>query len=153
MQAYRDIYGHATRNKKMFIKGTWYEADAEFPGIVSVRDPAQHSRQRKYLAHAFSAKALRSQEFIIHQYVDMFLFQLGRIGNSDGSGINLDEAFNWLTFDIIGNTTCPMSCILFRCEELTWKLQAILHSASHLMLFLKAAQTCGCHSSLMPSTT
>jgi cytochrome P450 len=106
VQAYRDIYGHAARGKKLFVKDAFYEVHGDSPGIVSVRDPAQHSRQRKYLAHAFSAKALRSQEFVIHQYVDLFVSQVGKIGNPNGPGINLEEAFNWVTFDIIGNTTC-----------------------------------------------
>ncbi|CAN9413953.1 unnamed protein product [Alternaria alternata] len=32
-----------------------------------------------------------------------FIRQIGRIGGSASQGINLEEAFNWLTFDIIGD--------------------------------------------------
>ncbi|EWG53831.1 hypothetical protein FVEG_12172 [Fusarium verticillioides 7600] len=103
VQAYKDIYGHATKDKKKFIKGDWYETAGDHPGIVSVRDPAQHSRQRKYLSHAFSAKSLRGQETVIHRYVDMFIGQLRKLGSPEGSGINVEEALNWLTFDIIGD--------------------------------------------------
>uniref|UniRef100_A0A0D2Y3M3 Isotrichodermin C-15 hydroxylase n=1 Tax=Fusarium oxysporum (strain Fo5176) TaxID=660025 RepID=A0A0D2Y3M3_FUSOF len=76
VQAYHDIYGHALKDKKRFIKGSWYDVAGDHPGIVSVRDPVQHSRQRKYLSHAFSAKSLRGQETLIHGYVDLFLGQL-----------------------------------------------------------------------------
>ncbi|KAH7190031.1 cytochrome P450 [Fusarium oxysporum] len=75
-QAYDDIYGHAFKDKKKFIKGSWYDVAGDHPGIVSVRDPVQHSRQRKYLSHVFSAKSLRGQETLIHGYVDLFLGQL-----------------------------------------------------------------------------
>ncbi|KAF5009700.1 hypothetical protein FDECE_4109 [Fusarium decemcellulare] len=104
VQAYYDIYGHATKTKKRFIKDAWYD-HADYPGIVSVRDPAQHARQRKYLSHAFSAKSLRGQEPLIHNFVDMFIGQLRRLGSPNGSGINIEEALNWLTFDIIGDLT------------------------------------------------
>ncbi|EWZ49110.1 hypothetical protein FOZG_00079 [Fusarium oxysporum Fo47] len=103
VQAYHDIYGHALKDKKRFIKGSWYDVAGDHPGIVSVRDPVQHSRQRKYLSHAFSAKSLRGQETLIHGYVDLFLGQLRNLGSPGGAGINVEEALNWLTFDIIGD--------------------------------------------------
>ncbi|KAF9878113.1 hypothetical protein CkaCkLH20_04151 [Colletotrichum karsti] len=104
-QAYRDIYGHAVKGKQTFLKGAFYDFDGTSPGIVSIISPQEHARQRRYLAHAFSAKALHDQEVVIHQYVDMFLDQIERIGRPEGAGINLDEAFTWLTFDIIGDLT------------------------------------------------
>lgn len=111
VQAYHDIYGHALKGKKKFVKSTWYESVGDHPGIVSVRDPKEHSRQRKYLSHAFSAKSLRSQEALIHVYLDLFLDQLRKLGSSEGDGINVEEALNWLTFDIIG--TAPISWLFF----------------------------------------
>jgi cytochrome P450 len=61
--------------------------------------------QRKALSAAFSAKALRDQEGVVHQYVDMFIAQIGKLGGATTQGINIPEAFNWLTFDIIGDLT------------------------------------------------
>lgn len=110
VQAYHDIYGHALKGKKKFVKSTWYET-VDHPGIVGVRNPKEHSRQRKYLSHAFSAKSLRSQETLIHGYVDLFLGQLRKLGSPDGEGINIEEALNWLTFDIIG--TVPIFWLSF----------------------------------------
>ncbi|KAJ8119114.1 hypothetical protein OPT61_g23 [Boeremia exigua] len=105
VEAYRDIYGHAIKGKKLFPKSNWYHTSGDHPGIVSVTEPAQHSRQRKYLAHAFSSQSLREQESFVHRYVDLFVQQIGHIGRKDTQGINLEEAFNWLTFDIIGDLT------------------------------------------------
>ncbi|CAF3434723.1 unnamed protein product [Fusarium graminearum] len=103
VQAYQDIYGHALKGKKKFVKSNWYDTAGDHPGIVSVRDPKEHSRQRKYLSHAFSAKSLRGQEVLVHGYVNLFLDQLRKLGSSEGEGINIEEALNWLTFDIIGD--------------------------------------------------
>ena len=111
VQAYHDIYGHALKGIKKFVKSTWYETGGDHPGIVSVIDPKEHSRQRKYLSHAFSAKSLRSQEALIHDYLDLFLGQLRKVGNSEGEGINIEEVLNWLTFDIIG--TAPRFWLFF----------------------------------------
>jgi cytochrome P450 len=82
------------------VKTEFYDNGA--PRIVSVRDPEVHARQRKALSHAFSAKALRSQETIVHQYVDMFIEQLSKLGNAGQKAIDASEAYNWVTFDIIG---------------------------------------------------
>lgn len=53
------------------------------------------------MAHAFSVKSLRQQEETVHLYLDEFITQIGRLGSLD-QGVDMTEAFNWLTFDIIG---------------------------------------------------
>lgn len=100
VQAYRDIYGHVTTGKERFLKSDMY--DTEEPRISSVRDPAVHQAQRKALSHAFSARALRDQEDVVHQYVDLLVKQLGNFGAGGQKPINVTEAYNWLTFDVIG---------------------------------------------------
>lgn len=66
------------------------------------RDPVSHSQNRKSLAHAFSAKALREQEGVVLRYVEMWLTRLGERAKK-GEMVNIVEWFNWLTFDIIGD--------------------------------------------------
>jgi cytochrome P450 len=56
------------------------------------------------LAPAFSAKALREQEDIVHEYVDMFISQLENLGTGS-RGIDIGQALAWVTFDIIGALT------------------------------------------------
>ncbi|KAJ0114884.1 hypothetical protein J7T55_004626 [Diaporthe amygdali] len=101
VQAYRDIYGHVTTGKERFLKSDAY--DTEEPRISSVRDPAVHAAQRKALSHAFSARALRDQEDVVHQYVNLFMKQLGNFGAGGLKPVNVTEAYNWLTFDVIGD--------------------------------------------------
>lgn len=86
--------------KKRFLKTKWYEADE--PRIVRVRDPVVHAEQRRTLSHAFSARALRDQEDVVHRYVDLLLKQLNALGTGGRVAMNATEAWNWLTFDIIG---------------------------------------------------
>ncbi|ROV99477.1 hypothetical protein VMCG_06412 [Cytospora schulzeri] len=100
-QSYRDIYGHATQGRKRFLKNEWYEQDE--PRITRVRDPVSHAEQRKALSHAFSARALRDQEIVIDQYVDLLIEQLGKLGSNGEKAVDATAAWNWLTFDIIGD--------------------------------------------------
>ncbi|KAL5375074.1 hypothetical protein DPSP01_011490 [Paraphaeosphaeria sporulosa] len=104
-ESWKDIYGHARKGRPTFLKSNFYDSQGRPPSIVSARDPIEHSMQRKALSAAFSAKALRDQEHAVHQYVDMFIAQIGKLGGGATKGVNIPEAFNWLTFDIIGDLT------------------------------------------------
>ncbi|RJE27118.1 Cytochrome p450 [Aspergillus sclerotialis] len=100
-QSFQDIYGHATsKDHKTFIKGTFYEHPQPEPGIVAERNPEKHRETRKLLSHGFSARALKAQESIIHEYTDLFISQLKKHGTENG--LNMREWFNYLSFDIIG---------------------------------------------------
>ncbi|KAJ8066239.1 hypothetical protein OCU04_005322 [Sclerotinia nivalis] len=102
-QAYQDIHGHGKQGKSAFLKGQAYNTGSETnAGIVSARDPAVHREIRKSLSHAFSAKALRLQEEVVMQYMDLLVSQIHR-RKDDAKGLNLSEWYNWLTFDIIGD--------------------------------------------------
>ncbi|KAF2994324.1 hypothetical protein E8E14_001802 [Neopestalotiopsis sp. 37M] len=101
--ALKDIYSHATKGRRPFLKSDFYDFNAHGrPDIVAARDPAEHSLQRRQLAHAFSTKSLRGQEGIVQGYLDHFVDQMGKLSSENG-GVEVGEAFNWLTFDIIGD--------------------------------------------------
>jgi cytochrome P450 len=104
-ESWKDIYGHAGKGRRSFLKSNFYDINGKDPSVFSARDQHEHSTQRKALSAAFSAKALREQEDVIHHYVDLFIAQIGKLGDSTSKGINIIEAFNWLTFDIIGDLT------------------------------------------------
>lgn len=99
-QAYNDIYGHVKHGQKRFLKSAEYAR--EEPRITSVREPAVHAEQRRSLAHAFSARALRDQELVLHEYVDLLLRQLATLGENGKKPVNATDVYNWLTFDLIG---------------------------------------------------
>ncbi|KAK6206423.1 hypothetical protein LQW54_007716 [Pestalotiopsis sp. IQ-011] len=101
-KALKDIYSHATKGQKKFLKSDFYDFAHGRPDIVAARDPAEHAVQRRQLAHAFSTKSLRGQEGIVQGYLDQFVDQMGKLSVEKGS-VEVGEAFNWLTFDIIGD--------------------------------------------------
>jgi cytochrome P450 len=102
LQSYQDVYGHVMKGRGRFLKSSFYE-DAAPPRVTNVIDPEVHARQRKALSHAFSAKALRDQEVVVQEYVDLFMKQLANLGRAGQKAINASEVFNWITFDIIGD--------------------------------------------------
>jgi cytochrome P450 len=71
--------------------------------IVTVKDDADHSRYRRLLSHAFSDKALREQEPLIKQYVDLFISRLHE--NAKNGPQDMLSWYNFVTFDIIGDLT------------------------------------------------
>ncbi|QSZ37630.1 hypothetical protein DSL72_008729 [Monilinia vaccinii-corymbosi] len=102
-QAYQDVYAHGKQGKLTFLKGQAYNTGSETNvGIVSAREPAVHREIRKSLSHAFSAKALRLQEEVVVEYMDLLVSQIYQ-RKDDENGLNMSEWYNWLTFDIIGD--------------------------------------------------
>ncbi|KAL1845939.1 hypothetical protein Daus18300_014399 [Diaporthe australafricana] len=101
-ESFKDIYGHAKTPDQRFLKTDMYD-NGEPPRVSTARDPVVHAQQRKTLSNAFSAKALRDQEDIVQQYVDLFVEKLDQWGESGKKAINITPAYNWLMFDIIGD--------------------------------------------------
>lgn len=60
---------------------------------LTMADDANHSRQRRTLAHAFSQKALLEQESIIRGYVDLFVTKL-RPFAENGESVNMCDWFS-----------------------------------------------------------
>ncbi|KAM3069321.1 hypothetical protein ACMFMG_010826 [Clarireedia jacksonii] len=84
-QSYQDIHGHAKQGRATFLKSASYMTGSESNiGIISARDPAVHREIRKSLAHAFSAKALRLQEEVVMQYVNLLVDQLRKHESEKG---------------------------------------------------------------------
>ena len=77
--------------------------------VVGLLSDANHARQRKLLANAFSDRALTEQESMIVWHIDYFLKRLGEervndAGSSlDSGSIDMKQWFNYLTFDITGD--------------------------------------------------
>ncbi|KAA8569823.1 hypothetical protein MFRU_064g00300 [Monilinia fructicola] len=103
-QSWRDIYGHSVKGKKYFRKTDWYAGVGDLPNSISTEpDPQKHSAMRRVLANAFSNSVLKGQADVINKYLDMFVSQIKKHDNPNG--IPVEEWFNWLTFDIIGDLT------------------------------------------------
>lgn len=99
-ESYMAIYGHPKQGQKKFTKAAVYDKGER--RIANVRDPAEHAQQRKLLSNAFSSRALRDQEVVIHRYVDLLVQQLNKLGSGGSKPVDASAAYNWLTFDVIG---------------------------------------------------
>ncbi|KAI3336087.1 cytochrome P450 [Ustulina deusta] len=107
VQAHNDIYSAPTRNRKPFIKDvTFYNNGDSVRVLFYEIDATEHAWQRKLLAPGFSATALRKQEHLIHQYVNLFVQKMGSLSAaSHGVGVDVAEVMLWLGFDIMGEMT------------------------------------------------
>lgn len=84
--------------------------------ILSAND-ADHARYRRLLAHAFSERALREQEYLPLAYIDLLIRRLRGIVSSSESQAAVIDIVKWLnftTFDIVGDLSLGES---FHCLE------------------------------------
>ncbi|KAL9108200.1 MAG: hypothetical protein Q9187_008323, partial [Circinaria calcarea] len=102
-QAFKDIYGQRIGKKQLPKDRDFYRTEPDAHQIIFSND-ADHSRMRRLLSHAFSEQALREQEPIIKQYIDLLMQKLHQqVAGPGGGKVNVVEWFNFATFDIIGD--------------------------------------------------
>ncbi|KAK7536584.1 cytochrome P450 [Phyllosticta citricarpa] len=103
-EAWRDIYGHKIGGKGGLGKDLkFYGPDSVGKnGIIRTND-ADHARQRRLLAHAFSDRALRDQEPLIRQYVDLLSEKMGEVAKFSDATLDMVRYLNCCTFDIMGD--------------------------------------------------
>ncbi|KAG4266797.1 hypothetical protein FPRO04_13092 [Fusarium proliferatum] len=98
--AIQQIYGHKTG----FIKGPFYDAFHQVtPVVFNTRNVSEHTRKRKYINPAFSARALSDFE----PYMDAEIFgwkrQLLKISNGSNPRVDFSVWTNYLAFDVIAS--------------------------------------------------
>lgn len=94
--AWKDIYGHGHRQLPKSQASTANKFD-----IIS-SDDYNHSRYRKSLSHAFSARGLQAQEPLLNSYVDKLVERLKAVAESKLPA-DMAKWYNLTTFDIIGD--------------------------------------------------
>lgn len=113
--AWRDIYGHRKKGHKIFLKDpALYAPTPNGVNAIITANDQEHARMRRLLTHAFSSKALREQEEILHVYADMLVDKLnGLFGESTSPVVDLARWFNFTTFDLIGDLAFgePFGCL------------------------------------------
>lgn len=71
---------------------------------IQIAGDEDHRRMRRLQSHAFSEKALRSQEDLIQKYVDLLMRQLrDRAANPTTAIVDMVKWYNFTTFDVIGD--------------------------------------------------
>ncbi|KAJ0115064.1 hypothetical protein J7T55_001473 [Diaporthe amygdali] len=117
-RAWRDIYGHRTGPGKQEFSKSRVAVGLSMRVSTHIVNAGieDHSRLRRALSHGFSDKAIRSQEPTIVRHVDKLIHGLRSrsVGHwqedlTDGHALNLEEWFNWTTFDVIGELVFGMS--------------------------------------------
>lgn len=108
-EAWADIFQPRTDTQHQFLKDpTWWSRQQGSPNsIISAVDPEEHARIRRVLAPAFTPRALRAQEPVLHRYVGLLVERLHEVvaGKGPGAQEEVDMApwFNFTTFDIFGD--------------------------------------------------
>lgn len=101
--AWQDIFGCRPELRKPDV-GTisWPNGVHPLPLIVNTED---HTRQRRILNHAFSDRALREQEYLLHNHSDTLIRCLtDQIRQPNGSpDIDICSWYYFTTFDTIGD--------------------------------------------------
>lgn len=74
--------------------------------IGTLTDTAEHTRQRRILGNAFSERALREQDDILHRYTNLLITKLHeQFPTAEKASVTLDISkwYNFTTFDTIGD--------------------------------------------------
>ncbi|KAF1930395.1 cytochrome P450 3A4 [Didymella exigua CBS 183.55] len=114
--AWPDIYDFRTgkyKDKGAYLKdGTRFSEPINGVYSIIVAPEADHSRVRRNLSHAFSDKALRSQEPLIMSYVDLLVHRLKEHAEK-GMQVDITRWYNYTTFDIIADLSFsePLHCL------------------------------------------
>ena len=98
-EAWKDIYahGHGDWQLPKVLHSTSNPSD-----IISANN-ADHTRLRRALSHAFSAKGLQTQEPVLRGYVDKLINRLEEIASSPNPVTDMVKWYNLTTFDLIGD--------------------------------------------------
>lgn len=116
-QAWHDIYNHHHGRPNFPKNPLWMvPGDNGIHSILSAND-ADHARYRRLLAHAFSERALREQEYLPLAYIDLLTRRLREIVSSSENHVAVVDIVKWLnftTFDIVGDLALGES---FHCLE------------------------------------
>lgn len=96
------------RSEQFLKDPVWWARQPGSPdSLISAINPETHSRMRKSLSPAFTPRALRAQEPILHQYVNLLVDRLTQHldDRRTGKKTELDIApwFNYVTFDLFGD--------------------------------------------------
>ncbi|KYK57378.1 hypothetical protein DCS_04387 [Drechmeria coniospora] len=137
--AWQDIYGvhHGERAAKgSYLKDRrWFAEPYNDTWSILQADAEAHPRMRKMIAPAFSDKALRDQESLIQQYVELFVRRLHEQAEGEPKGVvDLVRWFNFFTFDIIADMTFGESFHCLRDSDYHPWVRMLFHSVRAISL-------------------
>ncbi|KKY25486.1 putative toxin biosynthesis cytochrome p450 [Phaeomoniella chlamydospora] len=104
-QSFKDIYAHRPGHKSFVPdRATHQPPPNGVDHIVCAVDDTVHARHRRLLSWAFTEKALKEQEPLIQEYIDLLISRLREQIQSPANGkVDIKSWFNFVTFDIMGD--------------------------------------------------
>ena len=111
---WKDVYGHILGHANSQLPKDLTTYPPTPPGLekgIITADDVEHSRFRRLLSHAFSARALEEQEGLIMAYVQKLVKGLSE--ECQKGPQDMVAWYNWTTFDLIGDLTFgePFDCL------------------------------------------
>ncbi|KAI0181453.1 putative cytochrome P450 [Hypoxylon sp. FL1284] len=117
-RAWKDIYGHRVgadaSSAEMSKSRVFNKVLRKVPTSIVNADREEHSMFRRALSHGFSDNAMRQQEPLIGQYIDLLIKRLHEECGEGNTKLNVEAWYNWTTFDIVGDLVFGQS---FQCLE------------------------------------
>jgi cytochrome P450 len=105
-EGYKEIFGlHGNVKKTESYYRVWPH-NVKITNTWNVTDPSAHARKRRVLNHAFSDRALRGAEPLVHKNLDRWLDLMGeqiKPGSEWSTPLNMADEVNYLVFDILGD--------------------------------------------------
>ncbi|EDN93191.1 hypothetical protein SS1G_09057 [Sclerotinia sclerotiorum 1980 UF-70] len=99
-RALADLYGTHNKNLELFPKTQINNhGNDKHGGIIWEWDPVRHRQVAKQLSPAFSGRALKAKEPILHKYIDLFVDRMKDFGG-EAQGVSLPTWLSWLCVDI-----------------------------------------------------
>lgn len=98
--AIKEVYGHQPGRTDLIKDPELYIMPPGGVRGMGESDDINHARQRRYLAPAFSAKAVEEQEYLMQEVTELLV---KRLKERVGQEVDLVPWFDWTLFDLIGN--------------------------------------------------
>lgn len=112
---WKDIYGHRKKGQKLFVKDpALYSPTPNGTNAIITANVEDHARMRRLLTHAFSSKAVKEQEQILHTYADMLIEKLAdMMRGTQHAIVDMTRRYNFTTFDLMGDFAFgePFGCL------------------------------------------
>ena len=96
--------------------------------IINECNKDEHSRMRRMLSFAFSMSNLLKNEDVLQRRTDEFLEEIGKEGYKTGGkkkGIDMVRAFNYVTFNIMGEMSFGDSWEMTLKEQEGWSSRTL----------------------------
>ena len=91
---WREIYGYRAGGKQEMIKDPRYHDTVKPTVTILTGDREQHSYYRKMLSPQFSEKALKEQEYILHDFINLFIKSVREAGQGAKKPVNMTDWWN-----------------------------------------------------------